>query len=189
MPDWIDNTVTVTGTAAEIRALFDAGFEFDKLFPAPSDLDDNQATTWSYNHWGCRYADIEKIEYEPGSSTMKVNCRTANGGPIGFLAYLTRESPTLRITHICEQWYGAVLCHMTYAGGVVDGGEFCPEMFTSAALRAFSATNPWFHAENLITMMQEMGYPDKDHEKESVVELTPIHITYDEYVTRSLQNA
>jgi len=180
MPDWIDNTITLTGTAAEIRALFDTDFDFEKLFPSP-ETDDNKIVEWCYNHWGTKWAaDIDEIVYEPGATTMKVSCRTANGAPFGILAYLTRNSPTLRITHICEQGCGAVLSHISYADGVLDGGEFFPGMYSAGALRTFAAANSWFHAENFITMMREFGYPDV--EGDDPVTLRPMRATYEEYV-------
>ena len=182
MPDWIDNTITLTGTADEIRAIFETGFDFEKLYPAPATLtDNNKIVDWHYQFWSTKWAaDVDKIDYEPGSTTMEVSCRTANGAPFGILAYLTRESPTLRITHFCEQGCGAVLSHITYAGGVLDGGEFFPGMYSAAALRSFAATHPWFHAENIISTMQEFGYPDV--EGDEAVALRPMHATYEEIV-------
>jgi hypothetical protein len=182
MPDWIDNTITLTGTPVEIKALFDSGFDFEKLFPAPAEItDNNQIVDWHYQYWGTKWAaDVEEIQYEPGSTTMKISCRTANGAPYGLLAYLSRESPTLRIQHVCEQGNGMVLGHVSYTGGILNGGEFYPGMYSAAALRTFAATNPWFHAENFITMMREFGYPDVEGTEE--VALRPICATYEECV-------
>ena len=123
MPNWIGNTIILTGTADEIRKLHETGFEFEKLLPSPSEA----SVEWCDQHWGTKWsADIDRITYEPGSTTMKVDCRTANGAPYGLLAFLTLQSPTLRISHTIEQEYGYIMGHVVYKEGVMDGGAGAP---------------------------------------------------------------
>ena len=184
MPNWIGNTIILTGTADEIRKLHETGFEFEKLLPSPSEA----SVEWCDQHWGTKWsADIEKITYEPGSTTMKVDCRTANGAPYGLLAFLTLQSPTLRISHTIEQEYGYIMGHVVYEEGIMDGGQFYPALYTADTLRSYGEANPWFHAENIINTVVGMGSSLEKGDTEIV--MSPIRGSYDDYVAWQLSMA
>jgi len=187
MPNWIGNTIVLTGTADEIQKLHETGFEFEKLSPSPS-TESNASADWCDHHWGTKWsADIERITYEPGSTTMTVDCRTANGAPYGLLAFLTLQSPTLRISHTIEQEYGYIMGHVVYEGGIMDGGQFYPACYTADTLRSYGEANPWFHAENIINTIVGMGGSLEKGDTEIV--MSPIRGSYDEYVAWQLSMA
>ena len=188
MPNWIGNTIILTGTAEEIQKLHETGFDFEKLSPPPPSIESNASADWCDHHWGTKWsADIEKITYEPGSTTMTVDCRTANGAPYGLLAFLTLQSPTLRISHTIEQEYGYIMGHVVYEGGIMDGGQFYPACYTADTLRSYGEANPWFHAENIINTVVGMGSSLEKGDTEIV--MSPIRGSYDEYVAWQLSMA
>jgi hypothetical protein len=179
MPNWIGNTIILTGTADEIQKLHETGFDFEKLSPPPPPSE--ASADWCDHHWGTKWsADIEKITYEPGSTTMKVDCRTANGAPYGLLAFLTLQSPTLRISHTIEQEYGYIMGHVVYEEGIMNGGQFYPALYTADTLRSYGEANPWFHAENIINTVVGMGGSLEKGDTEIV--MSPIRGSYDDYV-------
>ena len=185
MPNWIGNTIILTGTADEIQKLHETGFDFEKLSPPPPPSNEsnesNDCNDWRDHHWGTKWsADIEKITYEPGSTTMRVDCRTANGAPYGLLAFLTLQSPTLRISHTIEQEYGYIMGHVVYEEGIMDGGQFYPALYTADTLRSYGEANPWFHAENIINTVVGMGSSLEEGDTEIVI--SPIRGSYDDYV-------
>ena len=186
MPNWIGNTIILTGTADEIQKLHETGFDFEKLSPPPPPS--IESNDWRDHHWGTKWsADIEKITYEPGSTTMTVDCRTANGAPYGLLAFLTLQSPTLRISHTIEQEYGYIMGHVVYKEGVMDGGQFYPALYTADTLRSYGEANPWFHAENIINTVVGMGSSLEKGDTEIV--MSQIRGSYDDYVAWQLSMA
>ena len=188
MPNWIGNTIILTGTADEIQKLHETGFDFEKLSPPPPSNESNESNDWCDHHWGTKWsADIEKIAYEPGSTTMRVDCRTANGAPYGLLAFLTLQSPTLRISHTIEQEYGYIMGHVVYEEGNMNGGQFYPALYTADTLRSYGEANPWFHAENIINTVVGMGSSLEKGDTEIV--MSPIRGSYDEYVAWKLSMA
>lgn len=118
MPNWCENTLTITGTEPDVNNFIDdnTGKEegtleaqpllFSKSYPEPEEADNEDWWDWRVSHWGTKWEPKfrldEGIETEikkgPGKERIKsatYRFETAWSPPEGWLAYVSEKYPDL----------------------------------------------------------------------------------------------
>jgi hypothetical protein len=108
MPDWINNTFVLYGSAEDLQAIYDTGFDFATLYPSPPALDNDGREDWWIRNWGTKWpAQNIEMELYRDMGTLRVQCQTAWVTPHIILSHLTAvRYPNVRITSVFEHEKG-----------------------------------------------------------------------------------
>lgn len=192
MPNWVFNRVTVEGDKDHVFTLQDSGFDFNKLYPCPVEKQKyDEWYSWCCSHWGTKWpaSDVELVDYVEGTpnSVLEAHFNTAWSPPHGFLAYMTKVYPELKIYCQFEEEGYQTIGEARYEGGAMEIKQFHPLDYTPTSLEEFAKENTWFDWDSVKSYLNDcgidMGMMELDNYNE--IELTILKMTADEYTENS----
>jgi hypothetical protein len=177
MPNWTDCCVTIEGDASVLKHIADNNFDFEKLHPCPSGVNEYD---WCVAHWGTKWTarDID-IDYD-GKEYLQLTFRTAWCVPHGFLAYLTLQHPSLKIIADWTDDTYELVGQTTYSGGNFTSKSFDPSLYTLVALEEASKENPWFSYDEYLQCADREDI--ERLEKKVVVQV--LECSYDDFIKK-----
>jgi hypothetical protein len=196
MPNWVTNTVVISGSPEELTRVFELGFDFQKILPCPYfDSTGTRSTDarwyeWCVSHWGTKWPadDVTLLEKScEDDDTLRVRFYTAWNPPTGVLGFLGKLFPTLTIT---DKYYDplAGYCGMLVCSkGNIQDVRIDPYKYKPSVVRKFSETCPWFDGEAYLKDMESCGVNLKRVEADSAYSNGPVDVmeskgTYEEFV-------
>lgn len=203
MPNWVYCTAKIEGSYESVKAIHDAGFDFQKIHPCPfldaehKSIDDSEKWyEWCCSHWGTKWSPqgIEIVDYQLDmegcpTSKMTVLFETAWSPPHGFLGFLSALYPDIQIRCEYTEEFDETIGLGLYRAGVIRNANIHPHEFKPSALERFSKSIDWFHYETYAKNLDAMGadFQALEDTKDTKNEVVPNtwSLSYEEFVHES----
>lgn len=109
MPNWVTNSIEITGTSEAIAAiggdlLIDGQPTFQALLPRPADQEDNWYD-WNVEHWGTKW-DVTSSSVDHETGRLAVEFDTAWSPPMPWIHALADKHPDVTIIHTWDEEQG-----------------------------------------------------------------------------------
>lgn len=87
MPNWVNNRVTIVGSAETIKRLVEANMDFEVLRPRPKEMED-QWYNWNVEHWGTKWNRVDYEVFSQKKKKLECSFDTAWSPPTAFFDHL-----------------------------------------------------------------------------------------------------
>lgn len=150
MPNWVENTIIVTGPSESRDLLLDTFSQefatgeglFEAIVPAPEDVSDWYR--WRLDNWGCKW-DVADFSLEEYDDDFRLSFQTPWSHPLPIVKRLGGLFPALRFeVFYCEDgdeensgWYEIDV------GDAIDNSEGCYNVLSAEWARREILSHTW----------------------------------------------